>query len=113
MSWSHWTAVDLSHNCLSDGAGRALGKLLNNHCPNLTLLDVRNNQLDGVAGVSIGQALQRNQTLRELNISMNRLGDQGAQQMFKALMQNNTLVVLDISSNDIGELSAPVLAEVW
>lgn len=103
----------MSHNCLSDGAGRALGKLLNDHSPKLTRLDVSNNQLEEVAGISIGHALQRNSTLRELNLSMNRLGDQGAQHILKALMRNETLVELNISSNDIGEPSAPTLAEVF
>jgi Ran GTPase-activating protein (RanGAP) involved in mRNA processing and transport len=104
--------LDLSHNCLGDGAGRALGKMLNDHSPNLTILDVTNNRLDEVAGMSIGHALQRNSILQELNLSLNRLGDEGAQQVFKGLMHNKTLVVLNISSNDIGELSAPILAEV-
>ena len=103
---------DFSHNCLGDGAGRALGKLLNDHSPALTSLDISNNQLEEVAGISIGHALQRNSILQELNISMNRMGDQGAQHIFKGLMQNKSLKILDISSNDIGELSAPILAEV-
>lgn len=89
-----------------------MGKLLNDHSPNLTVLDVNNNQLDEAAGLSIGHALQRNSTLQELNLSLNRLGDEGAQQVFKGLLHNKSLVLLNISSNDIGELSAPILSEV-
>ncbi len=105
-------ALDLSHNCLSDGAGRALGKLLNEHSPQLTMLDVSNNQLEEAAGISISHALQRNSTLHELNLSMNRLGDQGSQYILKALSKNKTLRVLNLSSNDMGEPSAPTLADV-
>ena len=107
-----YSVSDLSHNCLSDGAGRALGKLLNDRAPNLTKLNVSNNQLEEVAGISIGHALQKNSCLQELNLSLNRLGDQGIQHVLKALIKNDTLVHLDISSNDIGEPSAPMLAEV-
>ena len=103
---------DLSHNCLSDGGGRALGKLLNDHSPQLTRLDVSNNQLEEAAGMSIGHALQRNTALQELNLSMNRLGDQGSQYILKALFKNKTLTVLNLSSNDMGEPSAPTLADV-
>ena len=104
--------IDLSHNCLGDGAGRALGKLLNDHSPKLTVLDVRNNVLEMGAGASIGHALQKNDILQELNISMNRLEDIGVQPILKSLMKNKSLLILNISSNDIGEASAPALAEV-
>lgn len=103
---------DLSHNCLGDGAGRALGKLLNDHSPKLTELNVTHNSLDAGAGASLGQALQRNKTLRTLKIGMNVLGDLGIQPILKALMKNETLSTLDISSNNIGEPSAPPIAEV-
>ena len=66
------THPDLSHNKLGDGAGRALGKLLNGHCPRLTVLDVSSNQIGSSGGVSIGHVLQNNTTLRELNLRMNR-----------------------------------------
>ena len=65
--------LDLSHNKLGDGTGRALGKLLNGHAPKLTRLDVYDNAIEGIGGMSIGRALQNNSTLRELNLRMNRL----------------------------------------
>ena len=104
--------VDLSHNCLGAKAGRALGKLLNDHSPKLTVLDINDNRLEAEAGSALGHALQRNSVLKELNISMNWLGDLGVQPLLKALCKNSTLQILDISSNNIGEPSAPALAEV-
>lgn len=104
---------DLSHNCLGDGAGRAIGKLLNDHSPKLTVLQISNNLLEEAAGTSIGHALQRNTVLKELDISMNRLGDLGAQPILKSLMKNATLTSLNMSSNNVGEPSAPTMAEVY
>ena len=54
--------------------GRALGKLLSGHSPQLTVLDVSDNQIGSSGGVSIGHALQDNTTLTDLNLRMNRLG---------------------------------------
>lgn len=108
----HIIIIDLSHNCLGGRAGRALGKLLNSHSPRLTVLDVTNNKLEVEAGTALGYALQNNCVLKELNLSLNWLGDLGVQPVLKALGKNTMLVTLDISSNNIGEPSAPVLAEV-
>ena len=69
----HTCYSDLAHNSLGEGAGRALGKLLNGHSPQLTVLDVSDNQIGSTGGVSIGHALQDNTTLTELNLRMNRL----------------------------------------
>ena len=104
--------TDLSHNKLSDGTGRALGKLLNGHCPQLSILNISNNSIGTSGGVSIGHALQINGTLKELNLRMNTLGDEGVQPIWKALLKNTTLVILNVGSNNIGEPSAPALSEV-
>lgn len=64
-------SVDLSHNELGDGAGRALGKLLNGHC-HLHNLELANNTIGALGGSSIGHALQNNSTLLRLNLRLNR-----------------------------------------
>ena len=104
--------IDFSHNCLGAKAGRALGKLLNDHAPKLTVLDISDNKLEAEAGSALGHALQKNCVLVELNICMNWLGDLGVQPLLKALCKNSSLTSLDISNNNIGEASAPALAEV-
>ena len=104
--------IDLSHNKLGDGTGRAIGKLINGRCPKLTVLNLSNNLIEAFGGVSIGHALQNNTTLKELNLRMNSLCDDGVQPIFKSLYKNTTLVTLNIGSNNIGESSAPVLSEV-
>ncbi len=62
--------LDLSHNKLGNGSGRALGKLLNGHS-SLRHLDVSDNVIGAMGGNSIGHALQ-NSKLDELDIRMNR-----------------------------------------
>lgn len=104
--------TDLSHNKLGDGTGRAIGKLINGRCPNLTVLNLSNNLIEAIGGVSIGHALQNNGTLKELNLRMNNLCDEGVQPIFKALVKNTTLDSLNVGSNNIGESSAPILSEV-
>lgn len=63
--------LDLSHNKLGDGAGRAIAKLLNNHCV-LHTLDISNNRISEPGGSSIGHALQNNTHLKILNMKLNR-----------------------------------------
>ena len=65
------SSLDLSHNCLSDSAGRALGKLLNGHCQ-LECLDVSDNDMGRDGGSAIGHALEGNTTLRTLNLRLNK-----------------------------------------
>ena len=108
----HIFLADLSHNKLGDGTGRAIGKLINGHCPKLTVLNLSNNLIEAIGGISIGHALQNNSTLKELDLRMNSLSDEGVQPIFKALYKNTTLVTLNVGSNNIGESSAPVLSEV-
>lgn len=62
----------MSYNKLSDGSGRALGKLLNGHSI-LRVLDVSNNGIGSIGGTSLGHALQVNTTLTHLNLKLNRL----------------------------------------
>lgn len=102
----------MSHNRLGDGTGRAIGKLINGRCPKLTVLNLSNNLIEAMGGISIGHALQNNTTLKELNLRMNSLSDEGVQPIFKAFYKNTTLAILNVGSNNIGESSAPVLSEV-
>ena len=61
----------MSYNKLGDGTGRALGKLINGHSV-LTVLNVSNNSIGSIGGISLGHALQTNTTLTHLNFKLNR-----------------------------------------
>lgn len=107
------SSTDLSHNKLGDNAGRAIGKLLNGHSPKLVTVELSNNLIGEQGGVSIGHALHNNGIVRELNLRMNRLGDEGTQSILKALQgKNDSLLTLNIGSNGMGEASAQALSEV-
>ncbi|XP_064389859.1 dynein regulatory complex subunit 5-like [Halichondria panicea] len=107
------SVLDLSHNKLGDNAGRAIGKLLNGHSPKLVTVELSNNLIGKQGGVSIGHALHNNGIVRELNLRMNRLGDEGTQSILKALQgKNDSLLTLNIGSNDMGEASAQALSEM-
>ena len=62
--------TDLSHNKLGDASGRALGKFLNGHSV-LKSLDVSDNMIGHVGGISIGRAIQ-SAHLECLNLRLNR-----------------------------------------
>ena len=52
----------------------------------------------GVEGaVAMGHALLHNQCLEELNLSNNRIGDDGAIGIAKGLASNETLIALKVS----------------
>jgi len=53
--------------------------------------------LDG--SVILGKAIAHNRTLRELNISSNRIPIQGAMDIAKGLYVNDTLMVLRVSAD--------------
>ena len=104
--------TDMSHNKLGDGSGRAVAKLLNGHAPKLASVDLSDNLIGIQGGVAIGHVLQLNNTLRELNLRMNGLYNEGVQPIVKALERNTSLLCLNIGSNNVGESSAPALSDV-
>ena len=66
-----YASTDLSHNCLGDGTGRALGKLLKGHS-RLESLDVSDNNIGRDGGSAIGHALENNMTLKKLSLKLNK-----------------------------------------
>mmetsp|Transcript_11464 Transcript_11464/g.32528 ORF Transcript_11464/g.32528 Transcript_11464/m.32528 type:complete len:403 (+) Transcript_11464:61-1269(+) len=73
-------------------------------------LDLRCNKLSPVAGPAFKQLLQFTSTLQMLNVSFNRLGDDGLMALAEALPRCHTLVHLDIRSNGSGELGLCAMA---
>ena len=63
--------LDLSYNKISDSGARAIGKFLNGHSK-LIHLNLCGNQIRGPGASAISHALQKNTTLRTLNIRLNR-----------------------------------------
>jgi len=76
----------------------------------LSKLVLRSNILESVQGLI--SLLQSSTHLRELNLSKNRLGDDGVRTVFSALVANTSTPIakLDLSSNQIWTLSDSVVA---
>ena len=71
-----------------------------------------NTNLDAVSaanGLSI--LVEGNETLKELHLSENMLGDDGVKHLMSGLTKNTALQMLDLRSNDIGEEGARAISE--
>ena len=86
------------HN-ISDAGAPALTRALH-HNSTLKELDLSNNRLSDAGAVALAQALHHNSTLKDLCLSNNRLSDVGAVSLAQALHHNSTLKMLDLSGND-------------
>lgn len=67
-------------------------------------------RVDGA--VAMADALQRNSTLKKLDLNRNDIGDDGAEVLLGSLKFNRTLTTLDLSDNRISITGAAALAEV-
>jgi hypothetical protein len=83
---------------------------------NVTSISLRNNQIDDNAArylsFGIGDVKTSHAKLLSLNLSSNRIGDEGAKSLARALRTNRTLLVLNLSSNQIGDAGAKAFADV-
>jgi hypothetical protein len=64
-----------------------------------------------VGAKAIAEALKKNNTLLELNLSYNKIDDDGAIAIVEALKENSTLLNLILCNNNIGDNGARVIAE--
>ena len=60
----------------------------------------------------LSTALKKNPSLQQLDLSYNKIGDDGAKALSKALRVNNNLLVLSLANNVIGDVGAVSLVEV-
>jgi Ran GTPase-activating protein (RanGAP) involved in mRNA processing and transport len=60
----------------------------------------------------LGEGLKQNQTVKELHLTHNQIGDQGAAGLGEGLKQNQTLKTLDLRYNQIGDAQKAELKRV-
>ncbi|KAG0211160.1 T-complex-associated testis-expressed protein 1 [Mortierella sp. NVP41] len=66
---------------------------------------------EGEGGLrALGEALEKNQDLQELNLARNKLTDQDIEVLCNALAHNRGLKILDLSLNSLGERGARAVA---
>ncbi|KAK3281841.1 hypothetical protein CYMTET_10391 [Cymbomonas tetramitiformis] len=121
------TELDLSHKGIEVPGALVLSKLLVSNTSSLNTLNLSYNQLCGVdregdgtydaSGINaLTDALAFNTSLNTVDLSRNRIGDEGAKALAVALTPNaegvfnTSLNTLDLSNNDIGPEGAKALA---
>jgi len=109
------TSLDLSFNQISDLGVRSLTQvLLPNQNSSLKILYLSKNGISDDGAKYLSEMLQTNQTLTELWLSNNEIGNRGVKQLANVLAKyNKTLKLLSLSTNIfITDLSIDYLIEM-
>jgi hypothetical protein len=80
--------------------GKAIGSLLKSPDCSLFSLDLSKNRLGDQGGEAIGDALAANTSLKRLNLSSNQMGEDGLSGVAKGMSINSTLRVLLLWGNN-------------
>jgi len=104
--------LDFSHNCISDRGAKAIAKLINNRCPNLEKVSLRNNIIRVEGAKAVAFALSKSNKLKEIDLRLNRVEDEGGQAIMRSLIKNCGLQKISLASNDLSERTAAVLTQV-
>lgn len=123
-TYSNETLEDLLSFCTNRNLVNLTGQKLIDHDLNIvvrfaikekhcSILLLSNNQI-GPSGVGLlAPILYRSSSLTQLNLSQNRLSDDGTRILAKALTKDNqTLVTLNLGANDIGDDGVSSLADM-
>lgn len=92
----------------------ALEIIAENSCSEISLIS---EEIDDEETEVLASALQKNNTIRKVDLSNNHIGDSGAKAIAKAftssilLRRNNTLMEINLSCNDISDMGACAFAE--
>ena len=105
------TSLNFSHNKISNQGFKYFGKLLSFFNCRLISIDLSNNLIGFEGALLFSLGLEKNTSLKYLNLRLNKLGDDGSEHIFRYLMKNNTLCSLNLSSNLLSEISCKTLAE--
>uniref|UniRef100_A0A2P2JWF0 RAN GTPase-activating protein 2 isoform X1 n=1 Tax=Rhizophora mucronata TaxID=61149 RepID=A0A2P2JWF0_RHIMU len=105
--------VYLSYLNLEDEGAIAIANSLKESAPSLKVLDMAGNDITAEAASDLTVCIAAKQHLIKLNLSENKLKDEGAIQISKALEENHLkLKEVDMSTNSIRRAGARVLAQV-
>lgn len=75
-------------------------------------LDLTDNLVTEEGGEHLARALRSNETLAELSLRLNRLGDEGAVPLIQSAARHPILQSLDLSSNGLGRAAADAFASL-
>ena len=104
--------LDLRKNSIGKVGATAMAGMLRCSSSTLTKLNMSSNKLYDEGAVAIDEMFKQNTKLIVLNIGLNSIGDMGALAMAGMLKCNTTLREMDISGNSICEWGAIAVAEM-
>jgi hypothetical protein len=94
---------------LDDEAATVLARKLA-QCDSLREVNLSSNRIGKAGCADLAKALKGKNALREVNLSSNRIGEAGCADLAKALKGKNALRDVNLSSNNIGEAGCADLA---
>ena len=85
--------IDLSHNKIGDSGAQLLATMLMSEACIVEELILADNFIRPDGAAALGEALQRNESLRVLNMRLNRLGDSGGRALCDGALEHPSLCV--------------------
>jgi len=105
------TALDFSHNKITNHGARLIAKLLGGNSV-ISQLNLCDNQLQSEGGRYLARGIRENDSLIRLNLRLNRLTDEGCRLLFEGIQDNNSLTDLNISCNGASAQAAQTLFSI-
>ena len=99
---------------IGDEGASALCKVLIRH-KNISLIDLKGNNITSHGFISIFEALKTNFHLKTLIIEWNKLGGQdltGLESLYQLMQNNRTVTHLDLRNNRINATGAHILSNI-
>jgi hypothetical protein len=107
------TVVVLERLCMDDAAAAVVSSALEQKVnPFLTSLDMRHNQVSALGCRQLAGSLQFARSLRELQLTQNQVGDDGAAALAEVLSRKGAcaLQTLSLANNGVTDVGAAALA---
>ncbi|XP_019697743.2 dynein regulatory complex subunit 5 [Harpegnathos saltator] len=106
--------LDLSHCKLMDTGAHAVGEFLSIH-QKLKTLHLANNNIGstGLAGIIHGILKRKSSSLKNLDLRLNPLQDEGANHVCALLIRNESLEILNISGCELSSAAGIALAQMF
>ena len=101
--------ISLKDNLIGLDTVIHLAKVIATRTCSFETIDLSGNILDLASATAISDALKKNVSLRELNLSNCKLGEGGAMVLASGLSKNNTLESLVIRNNSIEDTGAEAI----
>ena len=108
---SQVTSLTLLNCSTNKGIYHELAKMLQANTA-LKELDLSRNEIGDEGARELAKMLQANTALKELDLSRNEIGHEGAHELAKMLQANTALKELDLSWNGIGHKGACIIAKM-